>query len=50
MRETGIELAIDEGDAGLIRVPVSLGRNELLLPFLLARRQTIGFELGRTRQ
>ena len=31
MRETGIELAIDEGDAGLlpIRVLISWGRNEL---------------------
>src|SRR5918995_94144 len=34
MRETGIELAIDEGDAGLLpsRVLVSCGRNEFPPP------------------
>jgi hypothetical protein len=43
MRETGMELAIDDGGAGLlpIGVVVSLGRNEIPPLCLLARRQAI---------
>ena len=47
MRETGIELAIEDGEAGLlaIRVLVSWEPNGFLL-CLLARRQVIGVWQG----